>query len=144
MKQKDPIPKTYIDALLEERRMQASELARMIGISESYMSKLRNQLAPVTPKLADKIGRAIGVDPHKVVELPVTKRLSTSCDEALLGSTLSWLYEAADKHKVNLSHKDLSHWASYVYKAALEQTLNFQQTKFLAYAVVDIIRQVKK
>jgi hypothetical protein len=104
----------------------------------------RNQLVPVTQLLADKIGKALGVAPHNVVDLPFTQRFSTTCDEALLGSALSWICEAADRHKVKLSHKDLSHWASYVYKAALDQTLNFQQTKFLAYAVVDIIQQVKK
>ncbi len=143
MKQKDTIPKTYIDALLKERGMHANELAETIGVSTSYMSKLRNQIAPVSPQLADKIGKVLGVDPHKVVDLPFTKRFSTTCDEALLGSALSWICEAADKHKIKLTHQELSHWASYVYKGALEETLNFQQTKFLAYAVVDIIRQVR-
>jgi transcriptional regulator with XRE-family HTH domain len=143
MKTKDPIPKTYIDALLKERGMHANELAEMIDVSTSYMSKLRNNLAPVTPQLAHKIGNALGVDPNKVVDLPFAKRFTASCDEALLGSALGWICEAAEKHKVKLSHQDLSHWASYVYKGALEESLNFQQTKYLAYAVVDIIRQVK-
>lgn len=143
MTSKDPIPKTYIDALLKERGMRANKLAEEIGVSTSYMSKLRNQLAPVTPQLAHKIGEALGVDPHKVVDLPFTKRFTTTCDEALLGSVLGWICEAADKHEIKLSHQELSHWASYVYKSALEETLNFQQTKFLAYAVIDIIRQVR-
>ncbi len=144
MRSKNPIPKTYIDELLKERGIRANELADKIGVSTSYMSKLRNQLAPVTPQLADKIGKALGVDPHKVVELPFTTRFTASCDEALLGSALSWICEAAEKHKVKLSHQDLSHWASYVYKSALEHSLNFQQTKFLSHAVIEIIRQVKR
>lgn len=52
MRSKEPIPVTYIDALLEERGMRANELAEKVGISTSYMSKLRNRLAPVTPQLA--------------------------------------------------------------------------------------------
>ena len=144
MKSKDPIPKTYIDALLKERGLHANELAGMIEVSTSYMSKLRNHLAPVTPQLAHKIGNALGVDPNKVVDLPFTKRFTTTCDEALLGSALGWICEAAEKHKVKLTHQELSHWASYVYKGALEEALNFQQTKYLAHTVVDIIRQVKR
>ena len=66
---------------------------------------------------------------------------AATCDDALLGSAIGWLLEASDKYKVKLSSKDPSKWASYVYKEAVEQPLNFKQTQYLAITIVKVIRQ---
>ncbi len=74
------------------------------------------------------------------IQYPLLPCFSFALALSVLGSTLSWICEAADKHKVKLSRQALSHWASYVYKGAIEDSLNFEQTKYLAHAVIDVIR----
>ena len=86
----------------------------------------------------------VGSNSNEIIDLPFNKNTSAECDDTLLGSAIGWLLEASDKFKVKLSRQDLSKWASYVYKEAIEQPLNFKQTQYLAFTIVKIVKECRK
>ncbi|MEJ0062550.1 MAG: helix-turn-helix transcriptional regulator [Alphaproteobacteria bacterium] len=136
---KTKIPKNKIRELADERGISGRELAKMIGTSAPHMSRLEKGQTPLTIDWILKTAKALKVNTHEIIDLPLDRKFTGSCDDALLGSILGWLLEAADKHKVKLSPKDLSKWASYVYKEAVDQPLNFKETRYLASIVVRIL-----
>jgi transcriptional regulator with XRE-family HTH domain len=135
--------KNRIKDLREERGISSRKLAQQIGTSAPHMSRLEAGQSPLSIEWILKLSKVLGVNTHEIVDLPLDKKLSNSCDDALLGSVLGWLLEASEKYKIKLSRQDLSKWASYVYKEAVEQPLNFKQTKYLAVTIIKVIRQVK-
>jgi len=135
--------KNRIREVREEKGISSRELAKKIVTSAPHMSRLENGQSPLSIEWIAKICGALGVGSHVIIDLPLDQKFTGTCDDALLGSTLGWLMEATDKYKVNLSRHDLSKWASFVYKEAVEQPLNFQATKYLAFTIVKVLRQVK-
>lgn len=133
-----------IKELREERGVPGRRLAKMIGTSAPHMSRLENSLSPLSLEWILKIAAALDVNTHEIMNLPLDRKLSASCDDALLGSALGWLMDAADKHKIKLSRQDLSKWASYVYKEAVTQPLNAKQTQYLAMTIIKVISQMKR
>lgn len=136
--------KNRIKDLREERGLSSRELAKKIGTSAPHMSRLENGQSPLSIEWILKLAGVLGVNTHEIINLPLDRKLTATCDDALLGSAIGWLLEASDKYKVKLSSKDLSKWASYVYKEAVEQPLNFKQTQYLAFTIVKVIRLLKK
>lgn len=133
-----------IKELREERGLSSRELAKRIGTSAPHMSRLENAQSPLSIEWILKIAAALDVNSHEIMDLPLERKLAANCDDALLGSALGWLMEAADRHKVKLTRQALAKWASYVYKEALSQPLNAKQTKYLATTIVKVLSQSKK
>jgi len=136
--------KNRIKQLRNERGISSRELAKMVGTSAPHMSRLERGLSPLSIEWIAKLSGALKVGSHEIIDLPFDRKFTGKCDDALLGSALGWLMEASDKYGVKLSRQDLSKWASYVYKEAVEQPLDFKRTKYLAFTIVQVIRQVKR
>ena len=135
--------KNRIKEIREQRDMSSRALAKILDISAAQMSRLESGKSPLSIKWILKIADALEVNSNEIIDLPFNKNTSASCDDALLGSAIGWLLEASDKFKVKLSRQDLSKWASYVYKEAVEQPLNFKQTQYLAITIVRVIKEMK-
>ena len=135
--------KNRIRDLLEERGMTSRTLAKMIGTSAPHMSRLESGDTPLSIKWIGKIAAALKVNSSDIVDLPFDTKFTRTCDDALLGSVIGWLLEAADKYKVKLSREELTTWTSHVYKGAVETPLAYQPTKFVAFTIVKVIQQVR-
>ncbi|WP_328625825.1 short-chain fatty acyl-CoA regulator family protein [Streptomyces sp. NBC_00353] len=80
--------KTYAGARLrrlrEERRMSQAELARVLGISPSYLNQMEHDSRPLTVPVLLRLTEAFGVDPGFFSERD-TSRLVADLREALAG-----------------------------------------------------------
>ncbi|MGW1953342.1 short-chain fatty acyl-CoA regulator family protein [Streptomyces sp. NPDC001920] len=80
--------KTYAGARLrrlrEERRMSQAELARVLGISPSYLNQMEHDSRPLTVPVLLRLTEAFGVDPTFFSERDTT-RLVADLREALAG-----------------------------------------------------------
>ncbi|MFG2554722.1 short-chain fatty acyl-CoA regulator family protein [Streptomyces sp. NPDC048581] len=80
--------KTYAGARLrrlrEERRMSQAELARVLGISPSYLNQMEHDSRPLTVPVLLRLTEAFGVDPGFFSERDTT-RLLADLREALAG-----------------------------------------------------------
>ncbi|MET9472737.1 short-chain fatty acyl-CoA regulator family protein [Streptomyces sp. NPDC002922] len=80
--------KTYAGARLrrlrEERRMSQAELARVLGISPSYLNQMEHDSRPLTVPVLLRLTEAFGVDPGFFSERDTT-RLVADLREALAG-----------------------------------------------------------
>ncbi|MET8516298.1 short-chain fatty acyl-CoA regulator family protein [Streptomyces sp. NPDC005077] len=80
--------KTYAGARLrrlrEERRMSQAELARVLGISPSYLNQMEHDSRPLTVPVLLRLTEAFGVDPDFFSERD-TSRLVADLREALAG-----------------------------------------------------------
>nr|MYU48011.1 helix-turn-helix domain-containing protein [Streptomyces sp. SID7803] len=80
--------KTYAGARLrqlrEERRMKQADLARVLGISPSYLNQMEHDSRPLTVPVLLRLTEAFGVDPAFFSERDTT-RLLADLREALAG-----------------------------------------------------------
>jgi transcriptional regulator with XRE-family HTH domain len=136
--------KNRISELREERGLSSRALAKMIGTSAPQMSRLERGKSTLSIDWILKIAGALDVNSNEIINLPLDRKFTATCDDALLGSVIGWLLEASAKCKVKLAPKELSRWISYVYKEAVTQPLNFKQTRYLAFTIVKVIQQTRK
>jgi len=141
---KNALPPNRIKELREARRMSSRELAKKIGLSAPQMSRLENGKSQLNVKWILKISAALSVDTSEIVDLPISKKFKSTCDDTLLGSVIGWLLEASEEHKMELPRQDLSKFASYIYKEAIEQPLNFHQTRYLAFTIVRVLKMSRE
>jgi len=134
-------PKNRIKELREERGISSRQLAKMIGTSAPQLSRMENGKSALSIKWILKIAGVLDVPTNEIVDVPFNKKFTTTCDDTLLGSVLGWLMEATDQYKVTLSHQELSKWAGFIYKEAVEQPLNFNETKYLAFTIVKVLKK---
>jgi transcriptional regulator with XRE-family HTH domain len=132
-----------IKELRIDKDMTSRTLAKLIGTSAPHMTRLESGKTPLSLGWIRKIADALAVSPNDIVDLRLGKKITDDCDEALLASALEWLMEGAEKSKLRLPRQELSHWTSYVYKHAIEDALNFKQTRFLAVTIIRVIRRTK-
>ncbi len=82
------VSKTYAGARLrrlrEERRMSQADLARVLGISPSYLNQMEHDSRPLTVPVLLRLTEAFGVDPGFFSERD-TSRLVADLREALAG-----------------------------------------------------------
>ena len=138
------IQKNRIEELRRERGLSSLKLSKIIGTSAPHMSRLENGQSPLSIKWIAKIADALKVNSSEIIDLPFDNKFTKTCDEVLLGSAIDWLLEASAKYKVKLSRKELSKWASYIYKEAVEQPLNYDQTKYLALTIIRVLRKSRE
>ncbi|MEW2129997.1 short-chain fatty acyl-CoA regulator family protein [Streptomyces sp. NPDC005435] len=91
--------KTYAGARLrrlrEERRMSQAELARVLGISPSYLNQMEHDSRPLTVPVLLRLTETFGVDPGFFSERDAT-RLVADLREALAGEIAESRVSAAD------------------------------------------------
>ncbi|MGW6538121.1 short-chain fatty acyl-CoA regulator family protein [Streptomyces sp. NPDC055051] len=91
--------KTYAGARLrrlrEERRMSQAELARVLGISPSYLNQMEHDSRPLTVPVLLRLTEAFGVDPGFFSERD-TSRLVADLREALAGEVAAARVSASD------------------------------------------------
>ncbi|MEU9304798.1 short-chain fatty acyl-CoA regulator family protein [Streptomyces sp. NPDC048269] len=75
---------TRLRRLREERRMSQAELARVLGISPSYLNQMEHDSRPLTVPVLLRLTEAFGVDPGFFSERD-TSRLVADLREALAG-----------------------------------------------------------
>ncbi|MFF3660952.1 short-chain fatty acyl-CoA regulator family protein [Streptomyces olivochromogenes] len=81
--------------LREERRMSQAELARVLGISPSYLNQMEHDSRPLTVPVLLKLTEAFGVDPGFFSERDTT-RLVADLREALAGEITEDRVSASD------------------------------------------------
>ncbi|MFJ3821128.1 short-chain fatty acyl-CoA regulator family protein [Streptomyces nodosus] len=91
--------KTYagvrLRRLREERRMSQAELARVLGISPSYLNQMEHDSRPLTVPVLLRLTETFGVDPGFFSERD-TSRLVADLREALAGELAESRISAAD------------------------------------------------
>ncbi|MFD4543029.1 short-chain fatty acyl-CoA regulator family protein [Streptomyces bauhiniae] len=91
--------KTYaggrLRRLREERRMSQADLARVLGISPSYLNQMEHDSRPLTVPVLLRLTEAFGVDPGFFSERDTT-RLLADLREALAGEIAESRISAAD------------------------------------------------
>ncbi|TGN79498.1 XRE family transcriptional regulator [Streptomyces bauhiniae] len=91
--------RTYAGARLrrlrEERRMSQADLARVLGISPSYLNQMEHDSRPLTVPVLLRLTEAFGVDPGFFSERDTT-RLLADLREALAGEIAESRISAAD------------------------------------------------
>ncbi|MFF9718714.1 short-chain fatty acyl-CoA regulator family protein [Streptomyces sp. NPDC014603] len=91
--------KTYAGARLrrlrEERRMSQADLARVLGISPSYLNQMEHDSRPLTVPVLLRLTEAFGVDPGFFSERDTTRMLA-DLREALAGEIAESRVSAAD------------------------------------------------
>ncbi|MEU9976545.1 short-chain fatty acyl-CoA regulator family protein [Streptomyces sp. NPDC051014] len=91
--------KTFAGARLrrlrEERRMSQAELARLLGISPSYLNQMEHDSRPLTVPVLLRLTEAFGVDPGFFSERDAT-RLVADLREALAGEIADARVSAAE------------------------------------------------
>ncbi len=132
--------KNKIKRLREERGISSRALAKKLGTSAAQMSRLESGKSALSVKWILKISAALNVPSNEIMDLPLEKKFSSTCDDNLLGSALGWLLEAGDQYKVKLKRQVLSKWAGYIYKEAVEQPLNSKQTRYLAFTIMKVLK----
>ena len=73
---------TQIRTLRERRKLQQTELAKLLSISSSYLSQLEHDDRPLTPKLADNLATLFPID-WQEFELDDTEHVADALREAL-------------------------------------------------------------
>jgi DNA-binding transcriptional regulator YiaG len=141
-KNKNP-GKNQIKRLREKRGVSLQALARLIGTSVAHMEKLESGKAILTSHWLLSLAANLKVNSNVIADVPVSKKITDDCDDALLGDTLGWLLEYSDKMKITLSRQELSKWAGYVYKEVIAQRLNLQQSRFLILTIIRVMRDIK-
>jgi transcriptional regulator with XRE-family HTH domain len=140
---RDTTSKNRIKKLREERGLSSYQLAKKIGTSAPHMSRLESGQTPLSLRWINLISGVLKVSSNELIDMPLDNKFKSTCDDTLLGSVLGWLFEASEQYKLKLSKSELSKWASYVYKEAVEQPLDFKQTRYLAFTIVRVIKQIK-
>ena len=136
--------KNRIKELREERGISSRALAQKLGTSAAQMSRLESGKSALSIKWILSIAKILNVPTNEIMNLPLNKQISNNCDDALLGSAIGWLLEASERQKMKLSRQELSRFASFVYKEAIERPLSFKDTQYLAGVVVRVLKKAKE
>lgn len=141
---KKPAKKSYvwknnIRKLREKRGLPRSRLARSIGVSDAMLGRLESGKALLTKNLLLSLAGKLNTDTYIVADVPVSKKVATDLDDALLGCIIGWLFEFSHKMKVALSRRDLSYWTNFIYNEVIKERLNFQENRYL---VLNIVRAI--
>ena len=135
--------KNKIKELRIDRGLSSRELAGLIGTSAPHTSRLEFGQSPLS---IEWIGKLAGCTTRSVLT-----RLSTCllteihCHlrYPLLGSATGWLMEAADNTRLSHPAKTSQNGRAISTRKLSNSHLNFQQTKYLAFTIIKVIRQVK-
>lgn len=133
-------PQNDIAKLCKERDIAFRQLGKAVGLSAPQIGRVISGETKLTVELLLKISAFLKVDPNEVVNVPISKKLKSTCDETLLGAIIGWLLEESAKCKVNLSRSDIGKYSSFVYKEAIERSLNKENTKYLSQTIIKIFR----
>lgn len=131
------VQKNRIKEIREEKGISSRALAKTLGTSAPHMSRLETGKSPLSIKWILKIAEALDVNSNEIIDLPLDKKLTAKCDDVLLGSVIGWLLEAAEKRRIKLPRQNLGKWASTIYNGSIEQKLDFKQTRFLAFTMIN-------
>ncbi|MGW3689685.1 helix-turn-helix transcriptional regulator, partial [Streptomyces sp. NPDC005125] len=86
--------KTYAGARLrrlrEERRMSQAELARVLGISPSYLNQMEHDSRPLTVPVLLRLTEAFGVDPDFFSERDTSRLGGCQLECVRWGMTSCW------------------------------------------------------
>ena len=135
------IMKNHIQKILDQRNMRALELAKILDLSPSQLSRFITGQRPLKLEWVMRICKALDVTADELVDLPKDMKIPAKCDEALMNSVIMWVMDTCTKHKIKPTSKSISKWATYAYNEAVEAQLSFKQTRAL---VVSLVRARKK
>jgi len=128
-----------IKQLRIKKGLSSADLAELIGTSRPHMSRLENGKSPLDADWILKISAALEVPTTDVADVSFTKKFNMMSDDTMVGSILGWLLEANDHYKAKLSHKELSTWATYIYKKSAKRP-NADLIRDLTFTVVEVIK----
>ncbi|MFY9286902.1 MAG: helix-turn-helix transcriptional regulator [Alphaproteobacteria bacterium] len=132
------IPPDRLNSLLKAKGKKPIWLADQIGTSRAHLSRILNRKSPLTMEWVLKIAKALKVKPHEIAGIHMNKKSASKVDDVALGAIIGWIMEASSEAKMQLSQSDLGKLATFVYKEAIEQPLNFDETRYLAFSAIRI------
>ena len=135
--------KNNIKRLREKRGLSSQALAKLIGVSTAHVSRLESGQSLLTKNLLLSLAAKLDVNSNVIADVPVSKKISADCDDALLGCAIGWLLEYSDEMKVPLSQQELSTWTNHIYKETITRPINHTQTRYLAYTIVKVIKSTR-
>lgn len=144
-KNEQQIVTNNIKAVREARNLTQEALAQKLGTSKAQVNRLEKSVRKLTVEWLLRICGALDASADEIVDLPLSKKVGgRKADQALMGTILGAIFEAAEKLGVDVGRQELIDWSNYVYTEALDGGLNHRQTVDLAAHVVKISKRLSK
>lgn len=132
-----------IKELRETRGLTARELAKMVHTSPSQISRLEKSKRKLSIDWILRISGAMDVPPNEVVDINLGAPVPVTCDQALMGTIIGFLFEACDKHKIKPPSKQVAAWITFMYNDAVQHHYSFPQMRELANTIVKVNKGAK-
>ena len=126
--------KHRLKEIVEARELKIRPLAREMGEDHSLISRVINGKKKLTIEWLLKFSTALNISPNEIVNIDLG--LPSTCDQALLGSIIGFIYEACDEVGAPLAPSELASWISFIYNDTVRHNLSVGQTKELAFSIV--------
>ncbi len=130
--------KNRIKELREAQNLTARALAAMAGTSPSQISRLEKSKRKLSLDWILRLSGALKVPPNDLVNIDLGAPVPASCDQALMGTVIGFLFEACDQFKAKPTPKEIAAWITFIYNDAVQHGLTFPQTRELATTIVKV------
>ncbi|MFA5041226.1 MAG: helix-turn-helix transcriptional regulator [Bdellovibrionales bacterium] len=136
--------KNRITELRKARGLSSRALAKIVGTSPSQMGRIEKNKRGLSIEWLLRISRALDVPPNELVDMDLGTSTPVSCDQALLGTVIGFVFKACESFEVKPSAKDIAGWVSFVYDHAAQHHLTFAQTRELVSTIVKVSKKAAK
>ena len=126
--------KHRLKEIVTTRDLGIRPLAKQMGEDFSEVSRVINGQRKLTIEWLLKFSRVLNLSPNEIVDIDLG--LPSTCDQALLGSVIGFIFEACEEVGATLGPKELASWISFIYNDTVRHNLSVEQTKELAFSIV--------
>ncbi|MGE0108630.1 MAG: helix-turn-helix domain-containing protein [Bdellovibrionales bacterium] len=126
--------KHRLKEIITARGLTLRPLAKEMEEDYSDVCRVINGQRKLTIEWLLKFSRVLNLSPSEIVDLDLG--LPSTCDQALMGSVIGFVYEACDEVGVTLGPKELASWISFIYNDTIRHNLSVEQTRNLAFSIV--------
>ncbi len=133
--------KHRLKELVTKRDLKIRPLAKEMGEDYTEVSRVINGQRKLTIEWLLKFSKVLNLSPNEIVDIDLG--LPSTCDQALLGSVIGFVYDACDEVDVTLGPKELASWISFIYNDTVRHNLSVEQTKELAFSIVRTTQKQK-
>ncbi|MDX9689748.1 MAG: helix-turn-helix transcriptional regulator [Alphaproteobacteria bacterium] len=133
--------KHRLKEIIAARGLTVRPLAKDLGEDYTEVSRVINGQRKLTIEWLLKFSKALNLSPNEIVDIDLG--LPSTCDQALLGSVIGFVFNACDEVGVTLGPKELASWISFIYNDTVRHDLSVEQTKELAFSIVKTTQKQK-
>ncbi len=124
--------KNRLKEIRREQKKTLDQVAAAIGMTGAQVSRHENGERAFTFETLLDYAAFYDVGIDEIVDVPLSGKKSAKFDELRMDTALGYVVEACDKYKVNVDVKQVSKWATTIYKQGIELRLTPMQMKGLA------------